>query len=197
MLNAEGIKRDIVVIGASAGGVEALMQLFRQLPANLPASIAVVIHRSPVQRSNLTKVLGGHAALPVAEPAYGELFQKGRIYLAPADHHLTLNHRHLHVTRGPKEHMTRPAVDPLFRSAAASYGSRTVGIVLTGGGDDGVSGLIAIKQANGLALVQDPSDAKISAMPSNAVRFDHVDRVLPLERIPAVLTALVQGEMVK
>lgn len=93
--------------------------------------------------------------------------------------------------------MTRPAVDPLFRSAAASYGSRTVGIVLTGGGDDGVSGLIAIKQANGLALVQDPSDAKISAMPSNAVRFDHVDRVLPLERIPAVLTALVQGEMVK
>jgi two-component system chemotaxis response regulator CheB len=156
-----------------------------------------VIHRSPIHRSNLAKVLGRHAGLPVLERTYGEPFEKGRIYLAPADHHLTLNHRHLHVTRGPKEHMTRPAVDPLFRSAAASYGSRTLGIVLTGGGDDGVSGLIAIKQSHGLVLVQDPSDARIASMPSNAVRFDHVDCVLPLDRIPAALTALVRGETVK
>jgi two-component system, chemotaxis family, protein-glutamate methylesterase/glutaminase len=120
--------------------------------------------------------------------------RQGVIYLAPADHHLLLEKDRLTVQRGPREHSTRPAVDPLFRSAAAAYGDRVVGVLLTGGGQDGVSGLIAISRAQGLCLAQDPQEAWMPSMPMNAIRFDEVAGALSLDDLPAVLQALVRGE---
>lgn len=196
MLNEKRLRRDVIVIGASAGGVEALIQLFERLPADLPAAIATVIHRSPLYSLKLDQVLGRRARLPVVEPSHEYPVKQGAIYLAPRDHHLTFANEHFNLDRGPKEHHTRPAVDPLFQSAAALYGQRVVGVVLTGGGDDGASGMIAIKEAGGLTLVQDPNEAKVSSMPCSAIMYDHVDLVLTLERIPAVLSALAKGERV-
>jgi two-component system chemotaxis response regulator CheB len=193
MINSERISRDVIVIGASAGGVEALIQLFSALPSGLPAIVAVVIHRSPLYNSHLSTVLGRHAALPVREPQPYESLMAGTIYLAPRDHHMRLNGKRIELGRGPKEHFTRPAVDPLFASVAQQYGPRVIGVLLTGAGDDGVAGLIAIKHRGGLCLVQDPRDAKIPMMPMNALRYDHVDLVLPLTAIPAALDRLVQG----
>jgi two-component system chemotaxis response regulator CheB len=196
MVNTQKLKRDVIVIGASAGGVEALIQLFALLPSDLSAVVAAVLHRSPVYNLKLEQVLGRRARLPVIEPAHEEPFKQGTIYLAPRDHHLTLNHQYLKLDRGPREHHTRPAVDPLFRSAAASHGQRVVGVVLTGGGDDGVSGLLGIKNAQGITIAQDPSEARVASMPCNAIIYDHVDLVLPLRDIPAVLATLAKGESV-
>src|SRR6476661_7196873 len=116
MINAEGIARDVIVIGASAGGVEALIQLFSNLPADLPARIAVVIHRSPLHSSHLQQVLGRRSTMPVCEPAPHETMMPGRIYLAPRDHHMLVKGDRFELNRGPKEHFTRPAIDPLFAS---------------------------------------------------------------------------------
>lgn len=196
MLNSERLKRDVIVIGASAGGVEALIQLFALLPPDLPATVVTVIHRSPLYNLRLEQVLGRRTELPLIEPSHEEPFKPGTIYLAPRDHHLTLNNQYLKLNRGPKEHHTRPAVDPLFRSAATSQGQRVVGVVLTGGGDDGVSGLLAIKQAKGLTIAQEPSEAKVSSMPCHAILYDHVDLVLPLADISRVLTSLANGQSV-
>ena len=193
MINSERIPRDVIVIGASAGGVEALIQLFSALPAKLPAVIAVVIHRSPLYNLHLSKVLGRHAALPVREPELKESLTTGTIYLAPRDHHMLLKGKQIELNRGPKEHFTRPAVDPLFTSVAEEYGPRVIGVLLTGAGDDGVAGLIAIKLRGGLAIVQEPRDAKMPMMPINALRYDHVDLVLPLTTIPRALAQLVHG----
>jgi two-component system, chemotaxis family, protein-glutamate methylesterase/glutaminase len=197
MINSESIPRDVIVIGASAGGVEALIELFSSLPAGLPASIAVVIHRSPLQSLHLRQVLGRRSTVPVREPQPHETMAPGTIYLAPRDHHMLVKGQHLILTRGPKEHFTRPAVDPLFTSAAAAYGPRVVGVLLTGAGEDGVAGLIAIKHHGGLGLVQDPKDAKIPSMPLNALRYDHVDLALPLSVIPTALALLAQGRPVQ
>lgn len=197
MINSDCIPRDIIVIGASAGGVEALMQLFSSLPADLPASIAVVIHRSPLHSLQLLQVLGRRSTMPVREPEPHETMAPGTIYLAPRDHHMLVKGKQIELNRGPKEHFTRPAADPLFTSAAAAYGPRVIGILLTGAGDDGVAGLIAIKHHGGLSLVQDPQDAKIPSMPRNALRYDHVDLVRPLSAIPTVLAMLAQGRPVQ
>jgi two-component system, chemotaxis family, protein-glutamate methylesterase/glutaminase len=197
MINSEGIPRDVIVIGASAGGVEALIQLFSSLPGDLPASIAVVIHRSPLYSLHLMQVLGRRSTLPVREPKPHETMMPGMIYLAPRDHHMLVKDNHIELSRGPKEHFTRPAVDPLFTSVAAAYGSRVIGVLLTGAGDDGAVGLIAIKQYGGLGLVQDPRDAKIPSMPLNALRYDHVDLVRPLSAIPTALATLAQGRPVQ
>jgi two-component system chemotaxis response regulator CheB len=194
MVNAERLKRDVIVIGASAGGVEALMQLFHALPPDLPATVAAVIHRSPIFNLRLGEVLGRRSSLPVKEAVAGQPFEPGVVYLAPRDHHLLVENKHMILDRGPKEHHTRPAVDPLFRSAANAYGKRVIGVVLTGGGDDGVSGLIAIKKAKGIAIAQNPGEARIPMMPCNAITYDHVDLVLPLDRIAKALQALAKGE---
>jgi len=197
MINLEGIPRDVIVIGASAGGVEALIQLFSSLPAGLPVRIAVVIHRSALYSLHLMQVLGRRSTMPVREPEPYETMIPGTIYLAPRDHHMVMNGQHIDLNRGPKEHFTRPAVDPLFTSAAAAYGSRVIGVLLTGAGDDGVAGLIAIKHQGGLGLIQDPQDARIPSMPLNALRYDHVDLVRPLATIPTVLATLAQGRPVE
>lgn len=194
VLNAERIARDVIVIGASAGGVTALMQLFSELPADLPAAVGCVLHRGEAP-GRLAEVLGRRSALPVREPSHGDVIRPRVIYLAPADYHLLFDGERLAVQRGPREHSTRPAIDPLFRSAAA-FGSRVVAALLTGGGDDGVSGMIAISEADGVTLAQDPDDAYMPYMPRNAIRFDHVNGTFTLDELAPLLAALAKGEAV-
>ncbi|HJR76262.1 MAG TPA: chemotaxis protein CheB [Nitrospiraceae bacterium] len=196
IINRTRIKRTVIVIGASAGGIEVLIRLFSEMPPDLTAIVAVVLHRGPIP-SELLHVLSKKSALTMIEPSYDSRLETGRIYLAPPDHHLELTSHHVTVRRGPKEHSTRPAVDPLFRSAAESFGNRVVGLLLSGGGDDGVNGLITIKEQGGIALVQEPEDADMPYMPMNAIRYDHVDGVLPVKAIAPTLTLLVRGDAVE
>jgi len=186
-------RKDIVVIGASAGGVAALQTLFKALPPDLPAVVATVLHRSPYFESMLAAVLGRVSMLPVSEPMHGEPFQLGRIYVAPRDHHMMFDGARFALSRGAKEHHTRPAVDPLFRSAAEWHGRRVIGVILTGSGDDGVSGLIKIKNLGGLSIAQDPDEAPHDSMPQQAIRRDHVDAVLRLTELASQLPRLVAG----
>src|SRR3982750_311909 len=154
MLNEECLKRDIVVIGASAGGLEALNTLFEALPADVPAAVCIVLHRSPIYNDNLAKVMSRWTKLRLVEPER-ELLSPGTVYIAPRDHHLVIDGPHVQRWRGPSENGFRPAVDPLFRSAANQHGARVVGVMLSGAGSDGVAGLTAITSAGGLSLVQD------------------------------------------
>ena len=197
MLNAERIRRDVIVIGASAGGVESLMRLFARLPASLQAVVAVVLHRSRMHESRLAEVLGRGTALPLRDARQGEQPAPGTIYLAPRDRHLLVQDGRLALSGGPREHHTRPAVDPLFVSAARAFGPRVVGIVLTGTGADGVHGLIAIKTAGGLSLVQDPQEARYATMPLNAIRQDRVNAVLELDDLATAVAALADGKAVE
>lgn len=197
MVNSERLPRTIITIGASAGGVEALRTLFSKLPIDLPATVLTVIHRSPTHVSGLTAVLGHRALIRVDEAVDGDPIEPGRVYIAPADAHLVIEAGRLRLHRSPKVHFTRPAVDPLFTSAAAFYGARVVGVLLSGGGDDGVSGLIAIKAAGGLSLVQHPAEAAVSSMPLNAIAFDHVDAILSLDAIASALVTLASGGVVE
>ena len=192
-VNREGVTRDVMTIGASAGGVPALMHLLSKLPARLPAIIGIVLHRSPYHETSLPQVLGRHAVIPVIEPEDGTRLEAGTVYVAPRDVHLLFDGGRARLSHGPKEHRTRPAVDPLFRSAAESYGARVVGVLLTGYGNDGVSGLVAIKAAGGLSLVQDPRDATHPVMPTHAIIEDDVDLVLPLDGLATALVALAHG----
>ena len=173
----------------------ALSELFAALPPRLPAAIGVVLHRS-TSPSELASVLGRRSPLPVIEPEAGSPLTVGAIYLAPPDHHLLFVRGGIAVQRGPKEHSTRPAIDPLFRSAAAAYGERVVGMLLTGCGEDGVSGLIAVSQASGVTLAQDPEEAYMPYMPMNALRFDDIEGVFPLREMALVIRALVKGQPV-
>jgi len=189
----EGIKRDIIVIGASAGGVQALQQICADFPADMRAAIGVVLHRGS-QPSKLAQVLDRRSTLPVVEPKHAMTLSPGTIYLSPADHHLLFQRGSVAIQRGPWEHSTRPAVDPLFRSAAESYGRRVVGLLLTGCGEDGVSGLIAITEAGGLTLAQDPEEAYMPYMPLNAIRFDEVAGLVSLNDAASVLASLANGD---
>jgi two-component system chemotaxis response regulator CheB len=157
--------RDIIVVGASAGGIEALQQLVQTLPAHLPAAMLIVQHTRPSHRSYLPEILARQTELPVTHPVDSEPIIPGRIYIAPPDHHLLIEDEHIRVTKGPKENHCRPAVDPLFRSAAYFHGSRVIGVVLSGMLGDGTAGLWNIKDRGGLAVVQDPTDALYPAMP--------------------------------
>ena len=183
-------RRDIVVIGASAGGLEVLQRLLAELPRDLPASLFIVVHIGEV--SILARVLGRASALPVTEARSGELPVRGRAYVAVPGKHLLLHDDHMLLRRGPRENLARPAIDPLFRSAAATYGPRVIGIVLSGSLSDGAAGLRAIKRCGGLALVQDPRDALVSSMPESAIRHADVDEVLPSSEIAARLSTLVR-----
>jgi two-component system chemotaxis response regulator CheB len=195
-LNSRKVKRDIVVIGASAGGVTALAHLFASLPSDLPATIGVVLHRS-TSPGHLAQVLGRRSALPVIEPKDGMELNQGMIYLAPSDHHLLFERNAVRTQRGAKEHSTRPAIDPLFRSSAAALDKRVLGILLTGCGEDGVSGLITISQHSGLTLAQDPSEAYMPYMPMNALRFDQVAGVFRLQEMASVISALARGQALR
>lgn len=183
----------VVLIGASAGGIEALLELFRGIPSDFPAIVGVVLHRSPSKDSRLIEVLQRAAKLPIVEPDGIVPTEPGVIYLAPRDRHLLMRSGSIEAIRGPKENFTRPAVDTLFRSAAEAYGRRVVGVVLSGWGSDGVAGLVAIKQARGISIVQRPDEAPAPGMPLNALRRHHVDWVLPVAMMPAVLVRLARG----
>jgi two-component system, chemotaxis family, protein-glutamate methylesterase/glutaminase len=182
--------RDIFVVGASAGGVEALTQLCGKLPADLPASVFVVQHISPSSPSYLPQLLSRAGKLPAETAVDGQEIQPGRIYVAPPDLHLLLRPDRVLLRRGPPENRTRPAIDVLFRSAAVAYGPRVVGVVLTGLLDDGTEGLIAIKRAGGTSVVQDPADAAWPSMPQHALMRDHVDHCLALAQLPELLVGL-------
>lgn len=184
--------RDIVAIGASAGGVEALQKLVTGLPADFPAAVLIVMHLPVVGRSFLPKVLSDSGPLPAREPEDGERIKAGNIYVAPSDRHLLVGRGHLHLIRGPKEGRQRPAINVTFRSVAMTYRECAVGVVMTGMLDDGTAGLWEIKQRGGLALVQDPDDAVCPSMPVSAMQDVAIDY-----RATAVGMGPLLGELVR
>src|SRR5437660_4777025 len=181
---------DIIVVGASAGGVEALQALVRDLPSDLPATVFVVLHTTAESRSLLPKILSRVGFLPASHPKDGVEIERGHIYIAPPDQHLLVEKGLARVVRGPKENRCRPAIDPLFRSAALAYGPRVVGVILTGGLDDGTAGLLAIKRQGGIAIVHDPEDALYPSMPQSAMEHVRVDYCLPLTAVGSLLIRL-------
>src|SRR5947207_1989988 len=185
-------RKDIVVVGASAGGMGALEKLAAGLPAGLPAAVFVVWHLSPGVRSVLPALMSKAGPLPAEHPKDGDPILPGRIYVGPNDHHMLLERGYIRVTKGPKENRFRPAVDPLFRSAAYIYGTRTIGVVLSGALDDGTAGLWAIKLRGGTAVVQDPADALHRSMPINALDNVEVDYRLPVAEIGPLLGRLTR-----
>lgn len=187
--------RNIIVIGCSVGGVEALQMLASGFPKNFRASIFVVMHVAPQATSVLPGILNRAGALPASHPRDGEGFRAGHIYVAPPDHHLLIEPGRIRTIRGPKENRHRPAVDPLFRSAARYYGRRAIGVVLTGALDDGTAGLLSIKRRGGIAVVQDPDEALSGDMPRSAIENVAVDYVVPLDQIPNLLIELAGQEV--
>lgn len=184
---------DIIVVGASAGGVQALKTLVSKLPAGLDATVFVVLHLGAEADSLLPQILSRAGQLPATHPGDGELFEAGRIYTAPPDRHILLGDGVVRVIRSPKENLHRPAIDVLFRSAAMSYGPRVIGVVLTGADDDGAAGLRTIKDRGGIAIVQDPADSAYPAMPESALRAIGPDFKLPISEIGPVLRDIVSG----
>jgi two-component system, chemotaxis family, protein-glutamate methylesterase/glutaminase len=185
-------KRDIVVIGASAGGVEAITALIKDLPSDIPASLFVVSHVLPESSNHLVDALNTIGPLPAKSAEDGEDIRNGVIYVAPPDRHLLVKRDCVRVTRGPRENRWRPAIDPLFRSAAVAYGPRVMGVVLTGMLDDGTAGLLAIKRCGGMALVQDPEEAPFPEMPQTALANVPVDHKLPIRDLAVTLARLVR-----
>jgi two-component system chemotaxis response regulator CheB len=181
----------VVGIGASAGGVDALLQIVRSLPLDLQAAICVVLHVPATGRSLLAEILDRATELPVRGATDGEPMVAGSVYVAPPDRHLTVSNGHLSLDRGPKENGVRPAVDPMFRSLAGVYGESAVAVVLSGAMGDGSTGALAVKRAGGTVLVQDPSEATVPSMPESALRaVGAVDAVLPAAEIGAELGRL-------
>ncbi len=182
----------MIVLGASAGGVQALCRVIENLPPGFPAALFVVLHTLPHGRSVLPAILERSGCLPASHPAEGEVIQPGRIYVAPPDRHLAIDDGHIHLSRNASENGHRPAIDVLFRTAARSYGPRVAGVVLTGNLDDGTAGLAAIKKCGGVAVVQDPEDADYPSMPESAIANVDVDHVLPLAGIGSLLEELLR-----
>jgi len=184
-------QRNIIVIGASAGGIEALKRLAATLPPTFPATLFVVMHVSADSPGLLAEILDNAGPLPVFQATDQAPIRKSHIYVAPPDHHLLLESGWMRVTRGPKENRFRPAVDPLFRSAAYAFGPQVIGVVLSGMLDDGTAGLWSIKDRGGVAIVQEPRDALYPSMPQSALKYVAVDYRLPMSEMAAVLTELV------
>jgi two-component system chemotaxis response regulator CheB len=181
---------DIVVVGASAGGVEALSAFARALPPDFAVPVLVVLHVPATGTSVLPDILSRAGALPARHPVDGERLRGGYIYVAPPNCHLLIADGAVELSRGPRENGHRPAIDPLFRSAAAAYDGRTAGVVLSGTLDDGAAGLFVIKAHGGATLVQDPEEALYTSMPANAIRYVAPDYVLRMTELVDVLVRL-------
>lgn len=182
---------DTVVIGGSAGAVEAMQRLAARLPEDLPAAVFVAIHRSIEQPAYLPEILAAAGPLPAVRAEEGMTVERSRIYVAPPDRHLLVGMGHMHVRRGPRENRTRPAIDPLFRSAAVAATSRVIGVLLAGTLDDGTAGMLAIKRCGGTGVVWDPRLSPYGDMAESAIRAGAVDHICPLEEIPALLSRMV------
>lgn len=180
-------KRNIIVMGGSTGGFEAFKKIIQNLPPDLDAAIFIVWHMSPDLRGILPEVLNKLNTIKASNAYDNEPIVTNHIYVAPPDHHMLIEYGRIRVTHGPKENRFRPAIDPLFRSAAYVYGNRVIGVILSGGLDDGTAGLWRVKFTGGLAIVQDPADAEVSSMPENALREVIVDYCVPLNDIASIL----------
>jgi two-component system chemotaxis response regulator CheB len=189
------VQRDVIVVGTSAGGVQALQALVAQLPPELPAAVLVVLHLMPQANSVLADILDRAGPLPASQARDGERLERGHVYVGPPDFHLLLRGDAIHLSAGPRENGHRPAIDPLFRSAARSYGRRAIGVVLTGTLDDGTDGLRMIKERGGATVVQDPADAAYAEMPTSAVSYAGPDRVVPLAAMGATLFELLDAPL--
>ena len=184
--------RDVIVIGASAGGIEAVLKVASALPPDLPAAVFVAVHLAAGYASSLPELLSERGPLRAIHPVDGEAPKPGVIYVAPPDNHLMLRGPFISVARGPKENGHRPSIDALFRSAAATFGPRVIGVVLTGNLDCGTAGLLSIKARGGVAVVQDPREAAAPSMPASAVSKVAVDHVVGLAQLPALLDRLTR-----
>jgi two-component system chemotaxis response regulator CheB len=182
---------NVIVVGASAGGITAVRTFLNGLPVSIPAAIFVVVHTSPDGPGLLAAVLGRATPLTVATAEDGSVIEDGRVYVAPPDYHLIVDKRLVHLSHGPREHRFRPAIDPLFRTAARHYGPNTIGIVMSGHMADGTHGLSLVKRAGGVTMVQDPDEAEVPAMPLNAMRQVAVDYVLSAQEMARVIMGLL------
>lgn len=181
---------DIIVIGSSAGGLPALIEIIAGLPSTFPAAVLIVQHIPPYADSNLHLILGRMGTLPVLKAVDGEIIKPGHVYVATADHHMLIEDEKLIVKKGPKENRFRPSIDALFRSAAYTYGPRVIGVVLSGALDDGTSGLWSIKRLGGMAITQLPEDALFPQMPVNAMQYVEMDYSSPASEMAALLSSL-------
>lgn len=184
-------RHDIIVIGASTGGVAALRELVQGFPSDLPAAVFVVVHTPAKLPCWLPYILQCYGKLPAVHAVDRTVIEQGCIYIAPPDRHLLVQGEYMCVVRDNKENGFRPAIDPLFRTAAVAYGKRVIGAVLSGGLFDGTAGLIEIKERGGVAIVQDPDEALVPSMPQSAINHVAVDYILPIAEMATVLTDLV------
>lgn len=183
----------VVVIGASSGGIEALRTIAKDLPEGLKAAVCVVVHTAPDSPGVIDAIMNKAGPLEAVSVRSRERLEEARIYIAPPDHHLVIEPGVVRATKGPKENRARPAIDPLFRSAAQVFGPAAIGVVLTGSLDDGTAGLLTIKQLGGIAIVQDPSEALFPCMPRNALRSVAADHVVPLSGIAPLLERIADA----
>lgn len=183
----------VIVVGVSAGGMDALTRLVAQLPEDFSAPVFIVQHMSAdTTGKGLMGALNSHGNLPCLQPADGDKIENGMIYLAPSDHHMMMGKGRIMITKGARENRSRPGIDPLFRSAAVAYGNAVIGVLLTGYLDDGTAGLIAIKRCGGTCIVQDPKDAAYPDMPNNALRQMEPDYCVSLPEMGALLSKLLE-----
>lgn len=188
--------RDVIVVGASAGGVVALRTLVGDLPADLPASVFVVLHIPPGGRTQLPQILERAGRLPAVQAADGTSIERGKLYVAAPGAHMLLKRDRIRHTFGPRVNGHRPAIDPLFRSAAQVFGPRVIGVILSGSLDDGTAGLASIKARGGMAVVLDPADASYPGMPRSAIESVAVDHISPLLNLGALLDRLSREEVI-
>src|SRR3954463_11481095 len=188
-------RRDLVVVGASAGGVEALLQLLHGLPPGLPAAVLVVLHMPVTARSAFRSVLGRGSPLPVEQAVDGAPLEPGTVRVAVPDRHLVVADDRVFLSRGPRENGHRPAVDVLFRSAARAAGRRVVAVVLSGALDDGTAGMIAVRGRGGGGVAQDPADAMYPSMPQHAVEVAGAEHVVPVQKMGSLLVELLAEDV--